>query len=87
MAEMFQNPLDDGGLLDAGDDAKAAAALPAGLDVNGKDALEALCPAHRPLPIGGRCRAALSGSRGACPGHNLCPVGARRCEHAMVPDV
>ena len=35
MAEMLQNPLDDGGFLDAGDDAQAAAALLAGLDING----------------------------------------------------
>ncbi|NNE34238.1 MAG: hypothetical protein HKN13_03315 [Rhodothermales bacterium] len=44
MAEMFQNPLDDGGLLDAGDDAQAAAALLAGLDINCEHSLEALCP-------------------------------------------
>ena len=44
MAEMFQNPLDDCGLLDAGDDAQAATALLAGLDVNREYPLEALCP-------------------------------------------
>ena len=44
MAEMLQNPLDDGGFLDAGDDAQAAAALLAGLDINGEYPLEALCP-------------------------------------------
>jgi hypothetical protein len=32
MAEMFQNPLDDGGLLYAGDDTQLPNALPAGLD-------------------------------------------------------
>ena len=83
VAEMVQNPLNHCGFLDAGNDAQAAAALLAGLDVNGEHPLEALCPAHRPLPIGGRCLATLSDS--ACPGHNLCPVRARRCEHAMVP--
>jgi hypothetical protein len=53
------------------------------VNVDGEYPLEALCPAHRPLPIGGRCLASLSDS--ACPGHNLCPVRARRCEHAVVP--
>ena len=32
-----------------------------------------------------RCLTALGGSDGVRPGHNLCPVRARRCEHAMVP--
>ena len=44
MAEMVQNPLDDGGFLDAGDDAQVPTALPAGLDINGEYSLEALCP-------------------------------------------
>ena len=44
MAEMVQNPLDDCGLLDAGDDAQVSTALPAGLDVDGEHPLEALCP-------------------------------------------
>ena len=42
VAEMVQNPLDDRGLLDAGDDAQAATALLAGLDVNLEHPLEAL---------------------------------------------
>jgi hypothetical protein len=83
VAEMVQNPLDDCGFLDTGDHPQRPAALPAGLDINGEYALEALCPAHRPLPIGGRCLATLSDS--ACPGHDPCPVAARRCEHAVVP--
>ena len=44
VAEMFQNPLDDGGFLDAGDHPPLPAALAAGLDVDGKDPLEALRP-------------------------------------------
>jgi hypothetical protein len=44
VAEMVQNPLDDSGLLNAGDDAQAATALLAGLDVNREYPLEALCP-------------------------------------------
>ena len=39
-----------------------ARALPAGLDVDGEDPLEALCPSQSPLPVGGRCPAALAGS-------------------------
>jgi len=35
MAEMFKNPLDHCGLLDAGDHPQRPAALPAGLDING----------------------------------------------------
>ena len=42
VAEMAQNLLDDCGFLDAGDDAQAAAALLAGLDVNLEHPLEAL---------------------------------------------
>ena len=44
MAEMFKNPLDDGGLLNAGDHPQLPAALSAGLDINGEHPLEALCP-------------------------------------------
>jgi len=40
-AEVLENPRDDRWRLDAGDDPQAAAALPTGLDVDGKDALEA----------------------------------------------
>jgi len=44
MAEMLQNLLDDCGFLDAGDDAQAAAALLARLDIDSEHPLEALCP-------------------------------------------
>jgi hypothetical protein len=50
-AKVLENPIDDRRRLDAGDDAQPTAALPAGLDVNGKDALEALC-----LSLIARCR-------------------------------
>jgi hypothetical protein len=45
MAEMFQNPLDDCGLLDAGDHPQLPAALSAGLNVDGEYPLEALAGA------------------------------------------
>ena len=44
MAEMVQNPLDDFGLLNAGDHPQSPAALSAGLNVDGEYPLEALCP-------------------------------------------
>ena len=44
VAEMVQNPLDDGGLLNAGDHPQLPAALAAGLNVDGEYPLEALCP-------------------------------------------
>ena len=44
MTEMFKNPLDDCGLLNAGDHPQLPAALSAGLDINGEHPLEALCP-------------------------------------------
>ena len=44
VAEMVQNPLDDCGLLNAGDHPQLPAALSAGLDINGEHPLEALCP-------------------------------------------
>ncbi len=84
MAEMFQNPLDDCGFLDAGDHPQLPAALAAGLNVDGEYPLEALCPGHRLLSASGRCLTALGGSDGVCPGHNLCPFRARRRENAMV---
>ena len=65
-AEVLENPFNDRRRLDAGDDTQAAAALAAGLDVDGEHPLEALRPGHRPLPIGGRCLGTLSGSGGAC---------------------
>jgi hypothetical protein len=65
-AKVRENPLDHRRLLDAGDDAQPAAALPAGLDVDGEHPLEALRPGHPLLPIDGRCLATLSDS--ACAG-------------------
>jgi hypothetical protein len=41
-------------LLDAGDDAKQAAALPAGVDVDGEHALEALRPGEARRAVDGR---------------------------------
>ena len=43
-AEVLENPLDDCGLLNAGDDTQVPTALPAGLNVDGEYPLEALCP-------------------------------------------
>ena len=43
-AEMLENPFDDCQCPDAGDDTQVPAALPAGFDVDGKYALEALYP-------------------------------------------
>jgi len=48
-AEVIENPLDDGGLLDARHHPKLAAAAPAGFDVDHEDALEPLRPSHRPV--------------------------------------
>ena len=39
-AKVFENPLDDGGFLDAGDHPQLPAALPAGLDVDGEHPLD-----------------------------------------------
>ena len=80
VAEMVQNPLDDGGLLDAGDHPQLPAALPAGLDIDGEHPPEALCPRHRPLPVADRDFGALGGSGSACPRHNLC----RHTTHSTV---
>ena len=44
VAEMVQNPLDDCGLLNAGDHPQLPAALSAGLNVDCEYPLEALCP-------------------------------------------
>ena len=44
VAEMVQNPLDDCGLLNAGDHPQSPAALSAGLNVDSEHPLEALCP-------------------------------------------
>ena len=43
-AEVPENPLDDGGLFNAGDHPQLPAALSAGVNVNGEYPLEALCP-------------------------------------------
>ena len=53
-AEMFQNPFDDGWVLDAGDHLELPAAAPADLDVDRKDTFEALRPGQRPLSVAGR---------------------------------
>jgi hypothetical protein len=54
-AEVLESPFDGRRRLDAGDDAQPAAVVPAGLDVDGEDTLEALRPRQRPLPVAGRC--------------------------------
>jgi len=64
-AEVLKNPRDDGGCLDAGDDAQPATAAPAGLDLDGERPLEALRPGQGSLPVGGRYLAVLVGSGGA----------------------
>ena len=43
-AEVPENPFNNCRCLDLGDDTPVPAALPARVDVDGKDALEALCP-------------------------------------------
>ena len=52
-AEVLKKPVNDRRRLDTGNDALAAAALPADLDVDGKDPLEALRPGEAPLAVGG----------------------------------
>jgi len=45
------------GSLDTRDDPNLAPAHLAGLDLNAEHPLEALCPGHRPVPLGGSsCR-------------------------------
>lgn len=56
-AEVLQDPFNDRRRLDAGDDAQAAAAFAAGLDVDGKDALESLR-----LSLIARCRSVAAAS-------------------------
>jgi hypothetical protein len=63
-AEVLENPRDDGGRLDAGDDAQPAAAALAGLDPDGENPLAALRPRQGSLPVAGPCLAALVGSGG-----------------------
>ena len=81
---MIKNPLDDGRLLNAGDDAKSTAAARAEVDLNGKHALEALSLGHGPagILIGG-CRG-CSGMIGRWPGNHLGPQGAVGREHAVI---
>jgi len=63
--EVLEDPFNDGWRLDAGDDPEPAAALPAGLDVDGEHPLEALRPGEAPLAVGGRWFAALGCSHGS----------------------
>jgi hypothetical protein len=44
LLEVFENLPDDGGVLDAGEDAHPAAAAETGLDVDAKHALQAVRP-------------------------------------------
>jgi hypothetical protein len=53
VTQVLKNPLDHGRLLDARDHPQLPAAAPAGLDIDGKDTLEALRPSEGPLPVGG----------------------------------
>ena len=76
-AKVLENPLDDRRRFDAGDDAQPAAALAAGLNVDGEHPLEALGPGHPPLPTCDRCFGTFSDGRTAGGGHNLCPVRGR----------
>ena len=64
-AEVPEDPLNERRLLDAGDDAQLAAALPAGVEVDGEHALEALRPGEAPLAVGGRCRPVRAGRVGS----------------------
>ena len=50
-------------VLNTRDDPDLAPAHLAGLDLNAEDPLEALCPGHRPVPLGGCTRV----RRGGCP--------------------
>jgi len=60
-AEVLEYPFNERGFLGAGDHLELPAAAPAGLDVDGKDTLEPLCPSQGPLPVGAR---RLAGRRG-----------------------
>src|SRR5690554_8210306 len=62
-AEVRENPLDRCGRLDAGNHTKAAAAVPARLDLDGEYPLDALRPrqGQGPLSIGDEGLAALTG--------------------------
>jgi hypothetical protein len=87
-AEVLQKPFDDRWFLDTGNDLELPAAAPADLDVDGEDALEALGPGQRPLPVGSQWLAGLhrlAGSSHARFGHDPGPVRARRREHTVIP--
>jgi hypothetical protein len=60
-----EDAVDDHWLLNAGDDAQPAAALPAGLDIDGEHPLGALRAGEAPLTVGGRWRTALAGLSGS----------------------
>ena len=45
--EVLEDAFNNRRRFDAGDDSQSASALPAGLDIDGKDSPEALRPAHR----------------------------------------
>jgi hypothetical protein len=87
-AQVPENPRNDRRILDAGDHPQSAAAATADLDVDGKDALEALRPRQGALPVGRRWLAAivgLAGSGGASAGHHANPIRARRREYTVIP--
>jgi hypothetical protein len=54
--QVLKNPLNDLRVLDAGDHPQSPAAAPAYLDIDGKDALEALRPGQGVLPVDGSPR-------------------------------
>ena len=70
-AKVLENPLDHRRFLDAGDDAQPAAASPAGLDVDGEYALEALGPGHP------RCRSMAAASLRSATARALGTICAR----------
>src|SRR5690554_4742115 len=67
-AEVLENPLNHGRILDAGDHPQLPAATSANLYVDGEHALEALRPGHRPLSVAGPASLAIksSGSKITC---------------------
>lgn len=83
-AEVRENADDDRRRLDSGDDAQAATALPAGLDVDGKHPPEALRRGHCPLPPANCVLAVLAICGGLGLWHDPGPVGARWREHAII---
>ena len=77
--EMSEDPLDDLGSVDAGDDAQRAATHTTVFDVDVEDALEALHPAH-----GGRRRMGFAGGLISTVGDDVVAVYEVRGEHAVV---